>query len=89
MAAVLLERYQAAMVLGAVGDAMGYRNGSWEFNKDGPAIHGEMEHLGGLANLNIAPPDFILSDDSILHIATAEGLASEWGGDRYVTDCTP
>ena len=29
------ERYKAAMVLAGVGDAMGYRNGSWEFNMSG------------------------------------------------------
>ena len=35
--------------------------------------------LGGVANLKIGPPHFILSDDTILHIATAEALASNWG----------
>ena len=31
----LQDRYRAAMVLAGVGDAMGYRNGSWEFNMSG------------------------------------------------------
>jgi hypothetical protein len=29
------ERYRASMVLAGVGDAMGYRNGVWEFTFDG------------------------------------------------------
>jgi hypothetical protein len=29
------ERYRASMVLAGVGDAMGYRNGAWEFTFDG------------------------------------------------------
>lgn len=31
----MLERYTACMVLAGVGDAMGYRNGRWEFNFSG------------------------------------------------------
>lgn len=31
----LQERYTACMVLAGVGDAMGYRNGRWEFNMSG------------------------------------------------------
>ena len=31
----LEERYRASMVLAGVGDAMGYRNGAWEFTFDG------------------------------------------------------
>jgi len=32
---LLVERYRATMVLAGVGDAMGYRNGAWEFTFDG------------------------------------------------------
>ena len=72
------------MVLGAVGDAMGYKNGDWEFCNSGIDIHQELEQLGGIKRLEIALPDFRVSDDSILHIATAEGLVSDWKGDRYI-----
>ena len=72
------------MVLGAVGDAMGYKNGNWEFCTSGTAIHQELQQLGGVRSLKIAQPGFMLSDDSILHIATAEGLVSDWKGNRYI-----
>ena len=36
------KRYVAAMLLAGVGDAMGYRNGQWEFCFDGEKIHEEM-----------------------------------------------
>ena len=35
VATALAERYRASMVLAGVGDAMGYRNGAWEFTFDG------------------------------------------------------
>ena len=34
-----MERFRASMLLSGVGDALGYRNGMFEFNESGPAIH--------------------------------------------------
>ena len=62
----------ASMVLGGVGDAMGYKNGRWEFNTDGTAIHKQAQNLGGVANLELK--DWIVSDDTVMAIATAETL---------------
>lgn len=53
MQASLLEKFRACMVLHAVGDAMGYKNGSWEFNYSGSDIHQQLESLGGLEKLEI------------------------------------
>eukprot|EP00731_Ephydatia_muelleri_P028920 Em0020g564a len=79
MAACPLEdRFVAAMVLGAVGDAMGYKNGMWEVCRLGVTIHSEVEKLGGVSALNLTRRDFMVSDDTVLHIATAEALVSEW-----------
>lgn len=64
------------MVLAAVGDAMGYKNGSWEFNTSSILIHKEMMSLtqnkGPLA-LKIGM-DWKYSDDTVMHIATAKAL---------------
>jgi len=41
------------MVLSGVGDAVGYRNGAWEFCNSGAEIHAQLRHLGGLAQLTV------------------------------------
>lgn len=38
----LEERYTASMVLAGVGDAMGYRRGTFEFCRDGERIHNDV-----------------------------------------------
>ena len=49
----LSERYAASMVLSAVGDAMGYNNGEWEFTYNGRAIHEDLKQKGGLDDLYV------------------------------------
>jgi len=71
-----LELYKAGMLLSGVGDALGYRNQLWEYNESGPAIHQELKELGGLQNIKAELPDWPVSDDTVLHLATAEGLAT-------------
>lgn len=76
----LLEKCQAVMILGAVGDALGYCNDEWEFNQDGPSIHAEFQKKTenkGLTNLILDPENWMVSDDTIMHMATAKGLISE------------
>ena len=51
--ASMLERYEASMVLHGVSDAMGYKNGEWEFNFSGVDIHEQLKKLGGLENIKI------------------------------------
>jgi len=53
MAVNLEERYKASMVLSGVGDAIGFRNTTWEFNYDGANIHAELHQLGGLAQIAV------------------------------------
>ncbi|KAM9266888.1 LOW QUALITY PROTEIN: ADP-ribosylhydrolase ARH1-like [Cariama cristata] len=72
----LVEAYEAAMVLSGVGDALGYRGGRWEYCTSGPQIHAELAELGGLEAITLKPPEWPVSDDTVLHLATAEGLAT-------------
>lgn len=46
-------RYEAAMVLSAAGDALGYKNGSWEFCHHGKEIHKELKALGGIKAIKV------------------------------------
>ncbi|NP_001088264.2 uncharacterized protein LOC495095 [Xenopus laevis] len=68
--------YRAAMLLSAAGDALGYRNQLWEYCKSGPQIHNELQELGGLGSIRASLPDWPVSDDTVLHLATAESLGT-------------
>jgi hypothetical protein len=62
------------MVLGGVGDAIGYRNGKWEFCFDGEKIHAAARELGGIDKLTVK--GLKVSDDSVMHMATAEAIGT-------------
>ncbi|KAF0975960.1 hypothetical protein FDP41_005287 [Naegleria fowleri] len=69
----LAERFLAAVILGAVGDAIGYRNGSWEFNTDGESIHYELKkYYGSLAGIDVK--GWRVSDDTVMHLASLRAL---------------
>ncbi|XP_019326057.1 PREDICTED: protein ADP-ribosylarginine hydrolase, partial [Aptenodytes forsteri] len=74
-----VEAYEAAMVLSGVGDALGNRGGRWEYCTSGPQIHAELAELGGLEAITLEPPEWPVSDDTVLH-PPAEGLATGWRG---------
>lgn len=74
------------MVLGGVGDAIGFRNGKWEFLKDGPRIHAQLGELGGISALTVNRRDWRVSDDTVMHIATAEALVDDWESMKDLED---
>lgn len=68
-----LERYQATMVLAGVGDAVGYKNGQWEFCTSSKKIHAEFNEMTGNKGMNNfeLKEQWKYSDDTAMHIATA------------------
>ena len=40
----------------------------------GPQIHRELEALGGLSNITVCLPGWPISDDTVMHLATAEAI---------------
>ncbi|XP_025081709.1 protein ADP-ribosylarginine hydrolase-like isoform X1 [Pomacea canaliculata] len=75
----LQERYRAAMVLSGTGDALGYYNGRWEFCSSGLTIFNEAEEMGGVENIQVKRPNWIVSDDTVMHLATGEALGETSG----------
>lgn len=73
----MLERYEAAMVLSGAGDAIGYRKGDWEFCRMGYQIHDELKELGGVNAITVSAEDWPVSDDTVMHIATAKALVQQ------------
>lgn len=69
-----MERFKAAMVLGAAGDALGYRKGHWANCTSGRKIQEELASLGGLGAQKLDPDNWPLSDATLMHMTTAEAL---------------
>ncbi len=70
------DRYKACLILHAVGDTIGFKNGEWEFKqgyteKPLEKLY-EYVDLGGINH--IPKKGWIVSDDTILHIKTAEAI---------------
>lgn len=49
----LYGRYEAAMVLSAAGDALGYKNGEWEICRSGRDIQRELRNMGGIQAIHV------------------------------------
>ncbi|XP_076839190.1 inactive ADP-ribosyltransferase arh2 isoform X2 [Brachyhypopomus gauderio] len=73
-----MEKFQHAMVLSAVGDALGYRKGRWENCISGAQIQKELSALGGLDALKLDPDNWPLSDRTLMHMTTAEALVTDY-----------
>lgn len=70
-----MEKFKAAMLLGSVGDALGYRNLCRENSASG-SIQEELQKVGGLDHLVLSPEKWPVSDNTIMHMATAEALTT-------------
>lgn len=69
-----MDKFKAALVLAAVGDALGYRNFSKENNALGAKIQQELKEIGGLENLVLSSDKWPVSDNTLMHMATAEAV---------------
>ncbi|XP_064389201.1 ADP-ribosylhydrolase ARH1-like [Halichondria panicea] len=74
----LKKRFEACNVLSGVGDAIGYKNGEWEFCRSGRRIHEDLYKMGGLENIKVDSRNWMISDDTVMHLATSEALVSKW-----------
>jgi ADP-ribosylarginine hydrolase len=72
------ERYIATMLLHALGDTIGFKNGDWEFFPKNTVYGSTLEklyefiELGGINNINLK--HWNVSDDTILHMSIARSL---------------
>lgn len=71
-----MEKFQAAMLLASVGDALGYRNARKENSAIGTKIQEDLQKLGGLDHLVLSPEKWPVSDNTIMHLATARALTT-------------
>lgn len=74
----LENRFVASTLLAGVGDAIGYKNGEWEFCNSGVRIQQALKQLGGLEKIAVDPHNWMVSDDTVMHLATGEALVSKW-----------
>ncbi|EDM08886.1 ADP-ribosylhydrolase like 1, isoform CRA_b [Rattus norvegicus] len=72
-----MEKFKAAMLLGTVGDALGYGNVCRENSASG-SIQEELQKTRGLDSLVLSPGKWPVSDNTIMHMATAEALTTDY-----------
>ncbi|KAI4565434.1 hypothetical protein MJT46_009777 [Ovis ammon polii x Ovis aries] len=79
-----MEKFQAAMLLGAVGDALGFGHAARESSGSGARVQEEMGKGGGLDHLVLSPEMWPVSDNTIMHLATAGALVTglHYGGSQ-------
>lgn len=85
-----MDKFKAALVLAGVGDALGYRNFSRENNALGAKIQQELKEIGGLENLVLSPDKWPVSDNTLMHMATAEAvITGRYGGNGNLQRSSP
>lgn len=86
------DKYIATMLLHALGDTIGFKNGDWEFFKDNTVYGATLEKLyefidlGGINDIDLE--NWIVSDDTILHMAIARSLILGYGDLKELEDNT-
>lgn len=78
--ASLDEKIRASLLLCGVGDAIGYHDGAFEFSTDAAGIQAAIDHEGGGAAIVPDPSKgWMVSDDTVQHLATLQALVDNVG----------
>ncbi len=74
------KRYEACMVLHAMGDTIGFNNGKWEFMPGGSEkVHEKVNQFVDYGGINYVPQKgWRISDDTIMHLKTAYSLLENY-----------
>jgi len=82
------EKYIATMLLHALGDTIGFKNGEWEFLSSSKSSYNatldklyKFIDLGGITGIELK--NWFVSDDTILHMAIAISLISSKNKDEF------
>ncbi|XP_022098335.1 protein ADP-ribosylarginine hydrolase-like [Acanthaster planci] len=70
-----LEAYQAALILSGTGDALGLGCKN-EGSPSGAEVQQSMSSMGGVDKIEVKPPKWPVGQNTVLHLATAEALAT-------------
>ncbi|OWK00687.1 ADPRHL1 [Cervus elaphus hippelaphus] len=73
-----MEKFQAAMLLGAVGDALGFGHTARESSGSGARVQEELGKGGGLDHLVLSPETWPVSGNTIMHMSTAGALVTDF-----------
>lgn len=71
-----MEKFKAAMLLGAVGDALGHRNARKDSSASGRKVQEEPRASGGQDQLVPSREMWPVSDNTIMHLTTAAALTT-------------
>lgn len=71
-----MEKFKAAMLLGAVGDALGHRNAHKDTSASGRKVQEGPQTSGSLDQRPLSPEKWPVSDNTIMHLTTAGALTT-------------
>ena len=80
-----IHNFTGCLLLGALGDTLGFKNGFWEFYdcKDNyDSIIKEFDKLGGYKNIDLK--NWNISDDTLLTLATANGILKKTDRETFM-----
>ena len=71
-----MEKFKAAMLLGAVGDALGHRNARRDSSASGRKVQEGLQTSTDLDHLLLSAETWPVSDNTIMHLTTAGALTT-------------